>query len=192
VPKRSLRNSMLQHRQQMPEPEVLHRSFSAQQRLQSLAVYRKAQTVALYSPVHNEVLTMQLLRDLLANRRSVVMPRVVGEELEFHMVRSLDDLAPGSFGILEPIEGTGQVAIHELDLIVLPGVAFDRRGHRLGYGKGFYDRALKTAGDRGRRVGLAYDYQLVDQLPVFEHDMQLDLLVTETQVLIFKSDHLHK
>jgi 5-formyltetrahydrofolate cyclo-ligase len=189
VPKRSLRSRMLLQRRQLPEAEVLHRSFAAQQRLLKLESYRQARTIAFYSPIHNEVSTVQLLRDALANRRSVVMPQVAGNDLVFRLIHSLEDLAPGSFGILEPKADTEPIAAQRLDMILLPGVAFDRRGHRLGYGKGYYDRALSTAGNRAKRVGLAYDFQLVGQLPVFAHDMQLDLLVTETQVLRFDSDH---
>ena len=189
MPKRSLRNSMLQQRRQLSEAEVLHRSFVVQRRLLCLDLFRRAQTVALYSPVHNEVSTLHLLRDALAGRRSVVMPQVAGESLVFRRVRSLEDLAPGCFGILEPRPETAAVALAELDLIVLPGVAFDRRGHRLGYGKGYYDRALLAAGDTCRRVGLAFDFQLVDCLPTFDHDMRLDLLLTESEVLDFDPDH---
>jgi 5-formyltetrahydrofolate cyclo-ligase len=180
---------MLLQRRQLPEAEVQHRSFAVQRRLQKLECYQQARTIAFYSPVHNEVSTVQLLRDALANRRTIVMPRVAGKALVFQLIHSLDDLAPGSFGILEPKTETEPIAMHQLDLIVLPGVAFDRRGHRLGYGKGYYDRALSAAGNQAKRVGLAYDFQLVEQLPVFEHDMQLDLLATETEVLSFASDH---
>ena len=189
MPKRSLRSSMLQQRRQLSEAEVLHRSFVVQRRLLCLDLFRRAQTVALYSPVHNEVSTLHLMRDALADRRSVVMPQVAGDDLVFRRVLSLDDLAPGRFGILEPRPDTATVPLAELELIVLPGVAFDRRGHRLGYGKGYYDRALLAAGNSCRRVGLAYDFQLVDRLPTFDHDMQLDLLLTETEVLEFDLDH---
>lgn len=189
MPKRSLRNSLLQRRRQLTEAEVHHRSFTVQRQLVSLANYRQAQAIALYSPVHNEVSTVQLLRDALAAHRSLALPRVAGTELVFHRIQTLDDLAPGSFGILEPRPETVRVALEELELIVLPGVAFDRRGHRLGYGMGFFDRALQSAGHGPQRVGLAYDFQLVDELPVFDHDMQLDLLVTETEVLGFPRGH---
>jgi 5-formyltetrahydrofolate cyclo-ligase len=190
VPKRSLRNSLLQQRRQLTETEVQHRSFAVQQQLLALASYRQSRTVAFYSSIHNEVSTVQLLRDALANRRSVVMPRVTGDDLVFRLIHSLEDLAPGSFGILEPKAETELIALDLIDMILLPGVAFDYRGHRLGYGKGYYDRALSTVGNRAKRVGLAYDFQLVEQLPVFPHDMQLDLVVTETGVLGFDSDHL--
>jgi 5-formyltetrahydrofolate cyclo-ligase len=189
VPKRSLRNSMLQQRRQLPETEVMHRSYAVQHRLLCLDVYRQAQTIALYSPVHNEVSTLHLLRDALADHRSVVMPRVVDADLEFRRVASLEDLAPGCFGILEPRPETSLVELGELELIVLPGVAFDRYGHRLGYGKGFYDRTLLATGRTCRRVGIGYDFQLVKKLPTFDHDMPLDLLVTESEVLAFGPDH---
>lgn len=192
MPKRSLRASMLQQRRQLTEVEVHHRSFAVQRQLVALPLYRQARTVALYSPVHNEVSTVQLLRDALAAHRSLVLPRVDGAELVFRRIHALDDLAPGSFGILEPGPETEPVALEELELIVLPGVAFDRRGHRLGYGKGYFDRALQAAGRGPQRVGLAYDFQLVEVLPTFEHDMQLDLLVMETEVLAFSRTIHHK
>lgn len=189
MPKSAIRNNLLQQRRQLASAEVRRRSFAVEQQLWRLPVFQSASRLALYSPVQNEVATLQLLRDALAARRQVAMPRVSGENLQFALIQSPEDLLPGTFGVLEPTSGCELVAVESLELVVVPGVGFDRQGHRLGYGKGYYDRALGKAGASVHRVGLAFDFQLVERLPVFDHDMRLHYLITESEVLQFTPDH---
>ncbi len=107
-------------------------------------------------------------------------------ELEFVRVDSRADLAHGAFGVMEP-SGRDLVAPAQLDLVVVPGVAFDRSGYRLGYGKGFYDRALHDTTAKTVHVGLSYEFQLVGALPAEKHDIGMDLIVTEEHILRFRS-----
>jgi 5-formyltetrahydrofolate cyclo-ligase len=139
--------------------------------------------VALYAPIHNEVETDALLVAAFAGERQICYPRVDGESLVFIVITSPDDLVGGAFGILEPT-GDKIVAPGDIDLAVVPGVGFDRSGYRLGYGGGYYDRAI-SAGRPNLLAGLAFDFQLVEKLPAEDHDICLDLAVTNTEMLAF-------
>ena len=123
-----------------------------------------------------------MARQALGAGKQLVYPRVDGETLVFEEVNDLSRLAPGAFGVLEP-RGGRAVAVDRIDVLLVPGVAFDRSGHRLGYGKGFYDRAIAKCSDNTVRVGFAYDFQVVDALPVGEHDQPVAALMTESRTL---------
>ncbi len=158
-------------------------SRRAQSLLERTSFFAAADVVALYSPVNNEVATRDLHAAAAAAGKRVCYPKVVGEELSFVEVGSLDDLTSGAFGVLEPTAGR-VVEVDGLDLVVVPGVAFDRRGYRLGYGKGFYDRFLATAGQWDVfSVGLAFGFQLCEELPVEKHDRKLAVIVTEERFI---------
>lgn len=156
----------------------LSHSLRIQQRVIRLPAFRKAAAVALYSPILNEVFTEEIMHEALRLGKTVAFPRVCGECLDFVRVRSSSELAPGAFGVLEPT-GSTTIPSGDLDLVLVPGVAFDREGNRLGYGKGFYDRVLCGTGRPALTVGLCFEMQLVDRLPIEDHDESLDLLVTE-------------
>lgn len=120
----------------------------------------------------------------LASGKQLAYPRVREEQLEFVVVTKLGDLLAGAFGILEP-QGQELVPVEALEAMVVPGVVFDRAGHRLGYGRGFYDRALNKCRTTCVAVGFAYDFQLIETLPIAAHDQKLSRLVTESRELNF-------
>lgn len=146
-------------------------------------LYRQATCLGLYSPVQNEVQTSLVARQARLDGKCVVYPRVCGEQLQFCQVDDEAELVCGAFGICEP-RGT-PLPLAEVDLLIIPGVAFDLYGHRLGFGKGYYDRTLAAAPVRLTRVGFAYEFQVVAQLPAAEHDCRLTALVTEQRTLYF-------
>jgi 5-formyltetrahydrofolate cyclo-ligase len=182
--KPSIRSDMLARRRQLPVEICRERSRRIQKRLLALPEFREAQRLALYSPVRNEVATEEILRAAREAGKAAAFPRVIGQHLEFVLVTDASELEPGGFGIPEP-RGSAVVPLGSLDLLVIPGVAFDLAGHRLGYGKGFYDRVLHDPEERGTLVGLCYEMQLIDSLPAGVHDVRMDLLVTENRVLRF-------
>jgi 5-formyltetrahydrofolate cyclo-ligase len=101
------------------------------------------------------------------------------------VVASSDDLTPGAFTVPEPVTGD-RVPLDALDLVVVPGIVFDRAGHRLGYGRGYYDRALDDCRPDCVKVGFAYDFQVVDLLSIMqEHDRTLSVIITEQRTLNF-------
>lgn len=160
-------------------------SLQIQSRLLGSSLYAEAGCLALYSAVHNEVQTEQIARRAIADGKRLLYPRVAGSLLEFAEVQSPADLRVGAFGILEP--ATAARASHAgIDVLVVPGIAFDQAGHRLGYGRGFYDRVLASCGRHTLCVGLAYDFQVLEKLPVEPHDRALAAVMTETRTLWFQ------
>ncbi len=160
-------------------PEQLRdRSLRACSRILSDGLWRAAGTVLLYHALPDEVDTALLLRNAVFVDKRVLLPRVVGDELELR-IYAPDTLVPGAFGIMEP---TGEVfplsRYAEIDLAVVPGMAFDRHGSRLGRGKGYYDRLLPRLPD-AYRIGLCYSFQLLDYLPAEEHDICMNEVVTD-------------
>jgi 5-formyltetrahydrofolate cyclo-ligase len=187
MPKRSLREKLLAARRHCSAETCLHLSLLVQERFLAGETYRRANAVGLYSPVLNEVHTELVARRCLAEGKRLVYPRVRGALLEFVEVGALDELAPGAFGVGEPTGG-GVMILDDLDVLVVPGVAFDDDGFRLGYGKGYYDRALAGCAARLERVGFAYEFQVVAELPADHHDCRLTQLVTEQRLLRFPAE----
>jgi 5-formyltetrahydrofolate cyclo-ligase len=114
----------------------------------------------------------------------------VGDEVQLFRLEAISELVPGTFGILEPTAELRelpprQVLPSQIDLALVPGVVFDRQGNRLGYGRGFYDRLLRQLPREVLRVGLAFECQVVEELPVEPHDERMDWLVTEAGVRRF-------
>jgi len=184
MPKRPIRDNLLAQRRHCSAESCVRLSLSIQWRFLADAAYRQAGSIGLYSPVLNEVQTELVACRCLADGKRLSYPRVKGPLLEFIEVYGASDLAPGAYGILEP-PGDRRVPYAELDLLVVPGVAFDLSGHRLGYGKGYYDRALAHCRPDLERVGFAYEFQVVEQLPAAAHDCRLTQLVTEQRLLRF-------
>lgn len=184
MPKRPIREKLLAARRHCSAETCLHLSLLVQERFLAGSAYREAACVGLYSPTLNEVQTELVARRCLADAKQLVYPRVAAAGLEFVAVAGLGELAPGAFGILEPASGR-VVPLAEIDLLVIPGVAFDLAGYRLGYGKGCYDRLLAGCRPGLERVGFAYEFQVVGQLPTADHDCRLTQLVTEQRTLRF-------
>jgi 5-formyltetrahydrofolate cyclo-ligase len=128
-------------------------------------------------PIKDEVDTRELVRDAL-REKAVLLPYVAQERIYAGAITDLDDLSRGPYGTLEP--ATKRPAA-EIDLVLVPGVAFDRSRHRLGYGKGYYDAFLR--GVPAVKVGVAFARQIVPSIPAEAHDVQMDIVVTEEGVL---------
>lgn len=139
--------------------------------------------VGLYAAIGSEVQTASLF-ERLAPRVQVALPRVDAERdtLEFVAVKRWDSLVRGAFNVPEP--GGPALELNDMDLLLVPGLAFDRSGGRLGYGGGFYDKTL--GGFEGLVYGLAFEAQVVDALPLLAHDQAIDGLFTETTTLHFR------
>lgn len=110
-----------------------------------------------------------------------MLPLIKGNDLQLLLYSGKESLKAGAFGILEPTEDCVAVPENEIDLIIVPGVAFDRQRNRLGRGKGFYDRLLSTL--NVPKIGISYDFQLKDQIPVEPFDRKMDLIITEKEII---------
>jgi 5-formyltetrahydrofolate cyclo-ligase len=193
--KRALRHTMMARRQEVSPEERARLSAAMTARLEALPELVAAQvsggTVAGFValPAKGEVDPGAMLAASHARGAKVALPRVsaVPPRLRFHEVDPTDEaaLAPGPYGLREPAASAPEVDVEGIDVMLLPGLAFDRAGRRLGYGGGYYDEAagkLRAAG-RGLLVGLAYDFQLVERCPAGEGDVGVDCVVTDRQVV---------
>jgi 5-formyltetrahydrofolate cyclo-ligase len=155
------------------------------ERLVALAEYQAAKTVMYYVDVRSEVRTRHYLRTALGHGKRIVVPYcVVDDELETFLLTDMGQLAVGMYKILEPRPELRtvpelKVPVEDLDLIIVPGVAFDRAGGRLGHGKGYYDKLLEHARPETPLVALAFECQLFPHIPMQEHDVYMDRVVTE-------------
>lgn len=183
--KELLRSRFIARRDGLSLEEVVRLSARVQRRFVESTWYHSARRLALYSSVRNEVLTDEVFQDAVTSGREVCFPRVVrGQGLSFCRIEEPADLVPGAYDILEPCETAKMTLSADLDLVVVPGVAFDLSGARIGYGKGYYDAAL--AGVDCPVVGLAYEFQVHNErIPVEAHDVRVSALVTEKEVYEF-------
>lgn len=181
MPKRQLRKNLLNQRQLIGNAECVQRSRLVQRQLLAREEYQSAELLALYAPIRNEVRTAEIFSAARVAGKKVCFPRVLDHTLEFVEVDGPEMLDSGAFGIDEPT-GRNVRAVAEIDLMVVPGVGFDRCGYRLGYGQGYYDRAV-SSGRPKVMAGLAYDFQVVDALPKEDHDVCLDLLIMDREVI---------
>lgn len=192
MPKRSLRQRMLAQRVALSEEEWRRSSLLAQENLLSLEEYARAECIALYAAARNETDTTEILEAAFRAGKRVLYPAVCGEHMVFRQVEGLASLEEGCFGILEPCPTGVDHNADEADLIVVPGVAFDLSGHRIGYGKGFYDRFLRHPGRKAHLVGLCHDFQIIDgEIPAEEHDIRMETIVSNRRIIRCGSNRSH-
>jgi len=181
MPKRALRTETLARRRELSAQQVSCQSLALQSHFLALSEYQRAQVLALYAPIHHEVETSAVAEQALGAGKTLLYPAVQGSDMQFRCVRGLSELVPGRFGIPEPVGESWEPQL--ADLIVVPGVAFDRSGRRIGYGKGYYDKSLHRLEGSGRLVGFCYDFQLYDEIVGEPHDVMMDIIVTEIRVV---------
>ncbi|MBI5560037.1 MAG: 5-formyltetrahydrofolate cyclo-ligase [Deltaproteobacteria bacterium] len=191
VTKESLRAELLGRRSRLSFEEVYRLSLMIQKRFTAMREFRSAKRLVIYSSFRNEVLTDEIFLRAVGEGKEVYFPRVVrlapsgakgAPHLSFYMVKDRRELSPGSYNILEPPHGGVEAGPEAFDCAVVPGVAFDTSGTRLGYGKGYYDRVLTRT--RCPVVALAFGFQcLAEALPSEPHDVRVDSIVTENKVL---------
>lgn len=183
--KQELRATALLKRRSIPPEELAALSTRVASNLRSLKEYNDATLIISYCAKGDEVQTRPIIERALeeGKRVAVIVTDVPSKTLSFSELESWGDLAPGTFGILEPKPGKVRlVPLSNADLILVPIVAWDERGSRLGYGAGYFDRALEGA--RGTaKVGLALESQRVARIPESRHDIPLDVVVTERRVV---------
>jgi len=187
--KARIRGQVAAVRKALAQAEVKQKSREIIERLLMVEEFSAAVRVMLYHAFDNEVETKELIKKSLAGGKSVLLPRcdVAGRGIEVCEIRHLDaDLRRGRYGIMEPAEHTMTFQkLEQIDLCVVPGVAFDRRGYRIGRGKGFYDVFLARLSPRTLKVGVAFELQLLEKVPHLNHDIAMDMIITERETLRF-------
>lgn len=179
--KKHMRKEFLEKRNRLDYSLWESLSIKIQEIFLGSHLYQESNNIMLYSAFRNEVATGVVLKKALADGKVVLFPRVEErEEMTARKISSPKDLVVGSYGILEP--SLDCEISTDVDLLLVPGVAFDRLGYRLGYGVGYYDRFLKKSIVK-YRVGLAFEFQVIARLPRDNYDERLDYLVTEKGIL---------
>lgn len=184
--KNSLRKSVLSFRISLDKSYVLSMSDDIFKQFLSIEKIRHASRFMLYVDFRNEVATREIISDLLDLGKEVYLPVTLKEEKKLIPKRifSLDDLVSGAYGILEPRIDAPIIDPSLLDVVVVPGSVFDKNGYRTGYGGGYYDRFLENTD--AIRVGMCFDFQLVDDAFPEKHDKRMDFIITEKSILSFK------
>ncbi|MFQ5864574.1 MAG: 5-formyltetrahydrofolate cyclo-ligase [bacterium] len=181
--KREIRNSIEKQRRQLSKAWVESNSCIIIDHLKKLQEFQSAQTIHCYVAWRNEVNTHGLIKELLQKGHTVVVPVVdlPNRTLVHSKIRNFGDLQAGSFGILEPRKDRIlPITVDELKLIIVPGIAFDLMGHRIGFGGGYYDEFLRQV--KAPKIALAFAFQIVEKIPISSQDQRVDIIVSEKGV----------
>jgi len=179
VPKKDIRQNKLNERLSLDPVKIAEYSQQIQDRIMKTPFWPKTGKIGLYYPIKNEVLTLSLFQKALETGLQVYFPRVE-QGISFYEVNGPDELEKGSWGIAEPQKHCDPLIEEEnLDLVIVPGVAFSKSCFRIGYGKRFYDQFLDNKLHKTTAIGLAYDFQVLDDFPVDSWDQPLHGIMTE-------------
>lgn len=173
--KKQLRKQIRQQKQAMTPSQIQEKSLCLGQQLFATDAYQNAKTIYGYLPYNQEVRTEFMLEQALRDGKRVAVPKIYGAEMKFIYLDDLSAVAPGYAGIPEPI-ADAPVADDAHALVLMPGLAFDKQGHRIGYGGGFYDKFL-AAEPEHPTLALCYDFQMLPKLETEEFDIPADLVL---------------
>jgi 5-formyltetrahydrofolate cyclo-ligase len=179
--KASLRKQVAKARDGLSPEERRTKSREIGSRLFQLPEFIAASVILFFASFRSEVDTEPMIRQALAMGKRVVLPKVKGKELALFEIKKVDtDVSAGAWGIPEPHE-KNPITLESVDLIIVPGLAFDERGNRLGYGAGFYDKLLSSF--TKTTAALAYEVQVVSEVPAAKHDVPIHKIVTEKRTI---------
>ena len=200
--KKRIRREVLSVRNMLSPELRQEKSSKILQTIYEMEVYRITDVIICYVNYQSEVITTPLIERALSDGKKVFCPKVSGDDMEFYSVMGMGELKTGYKGIKEPQGGQGffdflferddlsndldeSNKVNNKTLVIIPGTAFDTGCHRMGYGKGFYDKYLTRLSENGvdvYKIGLGYECQLIDKVPCEAHDIVLDMLVTEENI----------
>lgn len=167
---RSLHTKLTQERR-----EAAARGIFA--KIETTREFSDSNYIAIYHALADEIPTIQMIERCCSMGKIVLLPRVDGEQMEFYPIDKAK-LSVGSFGIIEP-QGVEPIDPQQIDMMIVPGVAFCSDGRRLGRGKGYYDRYLARCPETLYKIGICFGYQLIDNIPCESYDIAMDLLISE-------------
>ncbi|MCF7846302.1 MAG: 5-formyltetrahydrofolate cyclo-ligase [Candidatus Peribacteraceae bacterium] len=180
--KSRLRSEMLAKLKNFAEPERAKQNQALAEKLFVLPEFQDAKTITFFASEPFEVATDSMIEKSLESGKQVALPRVEKDsrDLEFHEIKNLTELQPGCFGINCPVPEAPKVPLAEIDLLVVPGLAFDLAGNRLGRGGGYFDRVLEKFS--GVSVGLAFDFQIILDIPAEKFDQKVSKILTTAEI----------
>lgn len=182
--KKSVRNHILEIRDNISKEDKVYLDGRLKNRVLSLDIIREAPVVFAYVSFKSEVDTHQIIESLISRGQRVAVPKIQDGVMMFYEIHSMDDLESGTMGILEPIVCEDEIVPQMHDVILVPGVVFDKRLYRIGYGGGFYDKYMAVHKNI-KTVGLAYDIQIVDSIAIEPWDRGVDIILTEKQMITY-------
>ena len=173
--KKALRAQIRVRKRAMTIEEIEERSAKLVEKFLASDAYKNAKTVYGYLPYNQEVRTTKAMEQVLRDGKSLALPKIYGDRMDFIVVTDLSQVEKGYCGIPEPIHDA-PLGSDETSLVLMPGMAFDREGHRMGYGGGFYDKFLEREPNHPT-IALCYEFQLLDHLDVEAHDIPVDEVI---------------
>ena len=173
--KKELRSMIRARKRAMTEAEICQRSEALGKLFAASPLYQAAKTIYGYLPYNQEVRTVAMLEQAIRDGKKVAVPKVYGEEMRFIYIEDMTQVEKGYAGIPEPVADE-PVAEDVTALVLMPGLAFDPEGHRIGYGGGFYDRFLEQEPDHPT-LALCYEFQMLPHLETEEHDIPVDCVL---------------
>jgi len=182
--KENIRKKTKEKRRKQSKEEQRKKTKEIKEKLFNLKEYREAKSVLFYVSYNGEVFTHDMIREAMKNKK-VVVPISNTEDCSLSLSELKDwmDLHISSYGILEPKQDKiRQISADDVDLIIVPGVAFDECGNRMGHGKGYYDRLLEKTKNK-TVIALAFEFQIVDKIPAKKHDVPVGMIITEERII---------
>jgi 5-formyltetrahydrofolate cyclo-ligase len=189
--KGEIRKAVLQKRDAIPAVVKRQKDTLVREQVLGIPEFRNAKTIVFYAAFRSEVETQTLMEESLRQGKRVVLPKVntAMHSLMLYEVKKMDEITPGYMGIPEPPQTDERLAgIDDADLVVVPGAGFDFTGNRLGYGAGYYDSLLSQRKKKIPVIALAYEEQIVDSIPAEQHDVKMDMIVTDKRVIKIAAD----
>jgi len=177
--RKSLRSFLLEKRDNTSHDFMKIASEKIKKRIKKINAFMDAQKIGVYYPIGSEILTQDIIQELISNGKDVFLPKVMGDNMEFRKIVDFSSLEKGSFDIMEPKDDC-QID-NDLEVVLVPTVGISPIGVRLGYGHGFYDRFL--AKHKSVTISLTFEKQIVKKIPKSEHDIVIDWIITEDRII---------
>ena len=178
--KKELRKRILNIRNNMLVEDVNKNSSAIMEKVRGLDFYKQSKVVFIYMDFNKEVMTWQLIKQMLSEKKRVVIPYTdtINTEIIPSEITNEADLKLNPFGYYEP-KNILAIDMEEIDLVIVPGVVFDKNLNRIGFGKGYYDRILSKVKASAKKVAVAHEFQVLNSIPTEEHDIKMDMIITE-------------
>jgi len=184
--KKLVRKELIELRKKTSKRDVLEKSNIIKNKLFQLPEYKQSSTILFYVSYGNEVFTHNMIKESMKAGKIVVVPKSDTENrrLILSELSNWNDLEKGSHGILEP-KKINEIFINKIDLVIIPGVGFDKNGNRIGHGKGYYDNLIGSSKNI-LPIGLAFEFQIVEKIPINSYDFPVQKIITEKRVISCK------
>lgn len=177
--KKFLRKKLLNKRNEISKDDINNYSQKIFNNIENLSCFKKAKVIFIYLSFGSEVETFSFIKKYI-NNKIIVVPKIINEEMKLIQIKDVDNLKIGNYGILEPIYNIEYLDF--IDIVITPSIAYDKKGYRLGYGKGYYDKYFFN-NRYGLAIGVSFENMLIEELPRELHDKRVNILVTEKRII---------